>query len=83
MCGGDRWRWTWSRPRAITAAANNGNGGAAGNAGAAAAPAMERASSSREGGLSTTPSNFPGMHAVRRSHDSAQVGLYLHSLHYL
>ncbi|KAK9916228.1 hypothetical protein WJX75_000255 [Coccomyxa subellipsoidea] len=70
-----RWRWAWSRPWAIAAAGNNGSGGAGADASATAAPAMERASSSREAGLSTTPSNFPGMHAVRRSHDAAQTAI--------
>ena len=35
---------------------------------------MERASSSNSGHmLSTTPMNFPGMHAVRRSSDLAST----------
>ncbi|EIE26579.1 hypothetical protein COCSUDRAFT_39634 [Coccomyxa subellipsoidea C-169] len=71
-----RWRWAWSRPRAIAAAGNHG-GGTGTDAGAAGAEGMERASSSRDAGLSTTPSNFPGMHAVRRSQDAGQRALVL------
>lgn len=61
----------------------SGDGGAAGGralggpqGGRQEAPvAMERASSSSGGPLlATTPVNFPGMHAVRRSHDGTLVG---------
>jgi hypothetical protein len=87
---GPRWRWTWSRPHAIPSGegATNGGGGnaaagvqgGAAGGGAAAGATLERAGSSREGGgagepgLATTPTNFPGMHAVRRSGDGSNGG---------
>jgi hypothetical protein len=77
-----RWRWAWSRPQAIARGTEGGNGAFGGGGGTGAA--MERAGSSADGGggaggganfgsrgLSTTPTNFPGMHAVRRSADGS------------
>lgn len=55
------------------AAALGGPAGAPRRGGDAAVP-MERASSSSGPALlATTPVNFPGMHAVRRSHDGGSL----------
>ena len=55
------------------APAFGGPAGAARRGGDAAVP-MERASSSSGSALlATTPVNFPGMHAVRRSHDGGSL----------